>query len=245
MSERQNKFEPSPPSAPRFRSGRLPLMAAGAVLLLTLGASKASADYIFDLNLGNSAISGYLGPYANVDIGLIDSTHAIVTFTSYTNNGNIYLMGDGGTVGVNVNAASWNLSNITGSNAGTGFAQGGPYSNGGSGNEDGWGSFNQTINTFDGFTHSSDTVRFELTNLLGNWGDASDVLTANASGYLAAAHIFVTGDPANAANGALTTGYATGNGGSSSVPEPNSGAILGTLWAGAWVLSRRRRQSQE
>src|SRR6266478_4478170 len=51
----------------------------------------------------------------------------IFSFNSLTKNGNIYLLGDGGSVGVNVNAASWALSAINGSNAGTGFTPG-PYS---------------------------------------------------------------------------------------------------------------------
>jgi hypothetical protein len=60
--------------------------------------------------------------------------------------------------------ASWTLGAITGSNAGTGFMPG-PWSDGGSGNEDGFGVFNQTINSCDGFTHSSDTISFSLTLL--------------------------------------------------------------------------------
>jgi hypothetical protein len=35
-----------------------------------------------------------------------DATHATVTFTSDVIGGNIYLLGDGGSVGVNVNAPS-------------------------------------------------------------------------------------------------------------------------------------------
>jgi hypothetical protein len=70
---------------------------------------------------GNPAISGFSGPYATVDVHLIDATHAIVEFTSLTNSGNIYLMGDGGTVAVNVNATSWAISFLTDTNSWTGF----------------------------------------------------------------------------------------------------------------------------
>ena len=35
----------------------------------------------------------------------------------------------------------------------------GPWSNGGVANEDGWGSFNQTVDSFDGYTHSSNDDR--------------------------------------------------------------------------------------
>src|SRR5260221_13816806 len=130
-------------------------------------------------------------------------------------------MGDGSSVAVNVNATSWTLNNIVGSNSGTGFTPG-PYSDGGSGNVDGFGVFNQKANSFDGFTHSSDTIKFVLTNNSGTWAAATNVLTANANGALAAAHIFVTSSPANAANGAIATGFAAGNGGG---PPPFNGTV--------------------
>lgn len=226
----------------RFRPLKLAMMIVGAVFLLTLGTPKASADYTFDLGLGNTAISGFAGPYATVDVALVDSTHANITFTSLANNGYIYLMGDGGSVGVNVNASSWTLGAITGSNAGTGFSPG-PYSNGGGGNEDGWGSFNQTINSFGGYKNTSDTISFGLTNNSGTWANATDVLTGNASGYLAAAHIFVASDPANASGQALATGFAA-NGGSSSVPEPGSLVILSSFLLGLLTIARKERHTQ-
>ena len=144
-------------------------------------------------------------PYVSVTVNRTNSTHATTTFTSLTAAGNIYLMGDGSSVAVNVNATSWTVNNITGSNSGTGFTPG-PYSNGGSGNVDGFGVFNQTINSFDGFTHSSSTIGFTLTNTSGTWANVAAVLAANSGGSLAAAHIFVTVSPANAANGAIATG---------------------------------------
>src|SRR5215469_11051680 len=91
------------------------------MLLLTIGAPRASADSVFDLTSGNSALTGFAGPYAVVDVHLDSSTVATITFTSLTNAGDIYLLGDGGKVGVNVNATSFVLGFITGSNAGTGF----------------------------------------------------------------------------------------------------------------------------
>ena len=213
---------------------------ATLVCLLTIGAPPASADlFSFDLGTGNSAISGFPGPYAQVTVDRTSSTIATVTFTSLTNSGNIYLMGDGGTVAVNVNASSWTLSGITGSNSGTGFTLGGPFSDGGAGNEDGFGSFNQTINTFDGFTHSSDTISFTLTDTSGTWASAANVLTPNASGEDAAAHIFVTSSPANAANGALATGFAS-QGAPVPSPEPSSLSIFGVGLLGLLGLARRR-----
>src|SRR5215472_1955182 len=179
------------------------------LFLLTLGAPPAPADiFTSNINTPDTAIAGFPGPYAQVKVNLTSSTMATITFTSLVNSGNIYLLGDGGSVDVNVNATSWTLSGITGSNAGTGFSPG-PWSDAGSGNVNGFGIFNQRIDSFNGLTHSSDTISFTLTNTSGGtWANAASVLTPNGSGFDAAAHIFVTSFPANAANGAINTGFA-------------------------------------
>ena len=214
--------------------------ASALVLAVGVANMPAHADLMFNLGTGNSAISGFPGPYATVDVHLVDSTHATVEFTSLTNSGNIYLMGDGGSVGVNVNASSWALSFLTHSNSGTGFTNGiGFLSSGGAGNEDGFGSFNQTVDTFDGFTHSADDIKIALQNTSGTWADANSVLTGNSQGQLAAAHIFVTSSPANAANGAIVTGFATGQGAPPAVPEPGSLALLGTALVSLRLLRRK------
>jgi hypothetical protein len=226
----------------RFRNARAALIVCAATLvcLLTLGAPRASADtFSSTLTTGNTALSGFESPFAQVLVTLTSATTATVKFTSDVVAGNIYLMGDGGSVAVNVNATSWTLSNIAGTNAGTGFTPG-PFSDGGAGNEDGFGSFNQTINSFDGFSHSSDTITFTLTNTSGGtWASAANVLTGNAAGNDAAAHIFVTSSPANASNGAIATGFAAENA-TPAVPEPASMGLLGTALLGAYGLLRRK-----
>jgi len=161
------------------------------------------------------------------------TTTATITFTSLINSGNIYLFGDGSTVAVNVNAASWTLGTITGSNVGTGFSPG-PFSDAGSQNVDGHGIFNQTIDSFAGFTHSSDTVSFSLSDTSGTWTSAANVLAANSHGFLAAAHIFVTEFPADASNGALATGFAAG------VPEPGTVGLVALGALGLLGAVRKR-----
>lgn len=209
--------------ARRDRWGILAL--AGTLWFLT--PSPAAADLVLSLGVGNSAISGYTGPYGTVDVHLVDSTHATVTLTSNTVGGNTFLFGDGGTIGLNTNGAV-TASGWTGTNSGTGFT---PWSlvSTGSGNMDGFGVFNFVVKSFDGYPHSVDFLKFTLTKTSGSWASADNVLTPNAGGYEAAGHVFVTTAPANAGNGALATGYAA-NGGSngSVVPEPSS-LVLGSI----------------
>ena len=51
-----------------------------------------------------------------------------------------------------------------------------------------------------------------MTNTGGTWASESQVLTLNNNDALAAAHVFVTDDPALTTNDALATGYAPGSG---------------------------------
>jgi len=106
------------------------------------------------------------------------------------------------------------------------------------GNEDGFGSFNLRIRSFDGFSHSSDTITFTLTNTSGTWASAADVLTNNANGFDAAAHIFVTTSPANASNSALATGFA-GEGGGVVAPDGGTTVMLLGVALGALGMARR------
>jgi hypothetical protein len=220
--------------------GKIAYIAALLIAAACVGLQQAKADLVtYYLSQGNPGISGYTGSYATTTVNRTDSTHATITFTSLTIGGNIYLMGDRASVAVNVNAASWTLGTIKGLNSGTRFTPG-PYSNGGSADVDGFGVLNQTINSFNGFMHSSSAIRFTLTNTSGTWSNAMQVLAANAQGAFAAAHIFVHTFAAaspNAHNGALAIGFAANDG--SQVPDGGATVMLLGMALGALGVARR------
>src|SRR6516162_438705 len=120
----------------------LPLVVAS----LGLTARPAVADTIYTLGFTNAA-NLPAGPYGQVDVALIDGTHATVTLTAFSNSNNAFLFGDGGTLALNTNgtidkaAAILSIvqtqpSVINGKPA----VAGGPFTDGGTGNVDGLGS---------------------------------------------------------------------------------------------------------
>ncbi|PYK24065.1 MAG: hypothetical protein DME59_14895 [Verrucomicrobia bacterium] len=209
---------------------KIKYLATALIAIAGLGFQQAKADtYSFDLNVGNSAISGFSGPYANVSITTAgpSATSATVTFTAYSG----FLIGDGSSANVNVNGAGWTIGNFswTGGNGSTSF------SDGGSGNVDGFGTFNQTTNNHDGFASAVTSVTFTLTLTSGSWANAMSVLvltTGNNGGWLAAAHIFAIG------NSSISTGFAAGNG---TAGVPDGGATVMLLGAALGLLGVARR----
>ena len=181
--------------------------------LCALATHPVNANSInYSLNVGNSAISGFTGPYGTVNVNLTDSTHATITFTGNTVGGFTFLFGGAQFANVNVNATSYTLVvSLPGSTTGVS-----------SQNVSSFGTFNAAIDNFDGNGFAVNSVIFTLTDTSSSWADAANVLTPNSDGYSAAAHIFVRGPTGG---DALATGFA-GNGSTTHVPDVSSTMVL-------------------
>jgi hypothetical protein len=194
---------------------------AGALaLLFTLGASIASADTFSSTLSFTNFNNPPAGPYGTVLVTFNGGTTATIQFTA----GSGYVFGDGSSVDANGN---FTLTGITGNCALC------TYTDGGTGNVDGIGSFAAEVNSGNFSPSASSTViTMTVTDTGTAWTSASQVLTANAAGYDAGAHVF--------SNAGATTFFVGEPAGGSAVPEPGALGLLGAGLIGIGALMRCR-----
>ena len=211
--------------------------AAASALALTFG-TAASALTTFSLTSLNTG--GFPAPYGSVAVDLLSSTTASITFTAGSATGFNYFFIDSSAADVNVNATSWTISSLF-----TNGLNGAVLTDGGSGNVDGWGIFNQTTNQTDGYNDRATSISYLLTDTSGTWASSDNVLIANGSGHTVAAHIAVctlSTNPTCASDpGAAFTGFATN--GPGVIPEPATWGLMLVGFFGAGALIRNRRKA--
>jgi hypothetical protein len=188
------------------------------IAVACLGFQQARADFVdYTLTTTNSPGTLGSGPFGTVHVDLTGGV-ATITFTAASG----YLFVDGGAVAVNVNASSWTIGNF--------FSNGNPVSADGSGNEDGFGVFNQKVSQQNS-SNGASIISFTLTNGSGTWASAANVLAFNGNNWLVAAHIQIQ-------DGTGNTGFAAGpNGGS----VPDGGTTVMLLGAALGALGMVRR----
>lgn len=188
----------------------LKLLPCIALSVTALAVQQARADMVtYDLTTDNISVSGDTEPFVSVQVNLTSTTSATITFNALSSGSDINLLGSVGAVAVNVNATSWTLGSFSGVNTLSGFTPG-PLSDGGIGHEDGYGDFNQSLDSFDSYTHSYTQITFTITDNSGTWGSASGVLIGNKDGNIAAANIIVAEElPGGGANNLNDTGFAS------------------------------------
>jgi hypothetical protein len=229
----------------------LNLRSSGAVILAALGACVSSvpvarAGVLDSTNIAigvpNAGLSGFTGPFANLQIDLTSPTTADVTFTSLTNGGYIYLLGGQAAADLNVNG-TYTLGPVVEANAVSGFAA--TFGANAPGNVSSFGKFDLSLNNAGGFVDAATSISFTLTDTGAPWLTAAGVLSSDNAGYLAGVHAFACAEPGcSSTSGAAISGFAANDDPPAAIPEPSTLVLLGMALAGVAVIRQRYVRSR-
>jgi len=234
-----------------LRSKNFWALGLALALGLTLEVGSASADIqTYDLNVANSALTGFTGPFVEVTVNQTGANTATLTYTALTNGGYTYLLTDGGAVAANINSGTGTIG-ISGLSY-TVPSTGGPWSPSlavqnppGTDNDDGWGLFNVRITTGSAGFSSAQSITFTVT-VTGagapTWASAADVLTGNdhlPNPEILAAHV----DPWTGSGAPISTTSFASDAQVQVVPEPSTLALVGLGALGFVGYGIRRRKA--
>jgi hypothetical protein len=220
------------------------LMFAIVLVVLSLGTAAMADNISFNLLSPPGAPAG--GPFVSVNVNRTSGTSATVTFTFNGTASSTQGMIDSGVFDLNVNASSFTASGGTCSS----FTGSNTCSSPGSGQVDGMGTFNLTLDLGNA-ANPVGSLSVVVTNGSGTWANASSVLIANALkggslGNEAASHVkyggctFYVGG-ASDGNGGTTGGTTSPTTCGTTTPEPGSLGLLGAGLLGLGGLIRRKR----
>jgi len=195
-------------------------------LIILMTAANVFA-YSYDLNLINGTV-GISGPYVRVDVSLVDSTSARLTFTTLVAD---EVMFGEGAVGFNLNGALSGISIMSTAPAGKPANTVDLLINS---EQDGWGRFDYALKFWDGPGNGVTSITLLVTLASGSWASDAVVLDTNTAGHHAEAHVWLP------TGGEGSTWFVTD--GPVNVPEPATLLLLGLGLIGLAGAGRKVRK---
>lgn len=183
--------------------------------------------------LAGSCSPACVGPFATMTVDLIDSTHAVFTFTALSNSNYNYLIGDDSqALGLELNTTAAALDGgFTVVQSGT-TTYHATFSPGVGMDSAGYFNFVVYENGSEGmgYADAASEIQFEVQNTGGTWATANAVLTNTGNDYNhdVDLHVFANSTIQISADAAA-------------VPEPTAILLLGVMLVGCAPLVRRRR----